>query len=543
MFVEYESEVEEETAQVKALLEKLRIDAEVLVFWLACGKLNTYELIINGANNDIDWDIIVNEALRDEEWWDELQILRGRGEQMTSSQEMSQLAHIFDSTAGRPGVYNPHEEVQLRRPSMADMSDLQKKPPISALARMGVSMGIHTQHLHDDVLLESSSESESEDEPSSDDDMAYSLSAAVDDGNTDNSTSASQPLLAGLLRRRSGRRSTASSSWTGIRFAGNPEITQIRPEITGVYGTISEPALPVTEEGLRPASPKDAQAAIPVISRQLASPASATSPAGRIASIQPEAFPRFDGDEQMPGHVSPGSTENREATKSLRPALSRQSSGVKFSSRPVPQTQVTTEGDSSRIAFAAASNTLDTPKPAERPSFSRQSSTGKFSSRPVPGTKVTGDEENPRTISFADTPTYHSQSAAQSRHHSRSGSQYSNFGQGDASVNIESLLQSYRLDQQQIPGDEGGSSYATQGFALSFNDLPSRAQHLILNELMRQNSNDTAVLMTTLPVPSAGTSSDEEATVQYLSDIEVLCNELPPTLMVLSNNMTVTVNL
>jgi len=88
-----------------------------------------------------------------------------------------------------------------------------------------------------------------------------------------------------------------------------------------------------------------------------------------------------------------------------------------------------------------------------------------------------------------------------------------------------------------------GSPYSTQGLALSFNDLPSRAQHLILNELMRRNSADTAVLMTTLPVPSEGTCLDEETTIRYLSDIEVLCNELPPILMVLSNSMTVTVNL
>jgi potassium/chloride transporter 9 len=90
---------------------------------------------------------------------------------------------------------------------------------------------------------------------------------------------------------------------------------------------------------------------------------------------------------------------------------------------------------------------------------------------------------------------------------------------------------------------ETGSPYSTQGLALSFNDLPSRAQHLILNELMRQNSRDTAVIMSTLPIPAEGTSHDNAATVQYLSDVEVLCNELPPTLMVLSNNMTVTVSI
>jgi potassium/chloride transporter 9 len=220
--------------------------------------------------------------------------------------------------------------------------------------------------------------------------------------------------------------------------------------------------------------------------------------------------------------------------------MSRQSSGVRFSSRPVPETQITDEGGASKISFAAT--------PAlERPSFSRQSSAGRFSSRPVPETRTASDGGNQRTISFAEQPVYHPASASHSRHHSRQGSQYSNFGEGDASLNISGLLQSYRFEQQTPPqfdeGEGAGAPYSTQGLSLSFNDLPSRAQHLILNELMRRNSADTAVLMTTLPVPREGTCMDDTATIQYLSDIEVLCNELPPTLMVLSNSMTVTVNL
>ncbi|KAJ9161212.1 Solute carrier family 12 member 3 [Coniochaeta hoffmannii] len=113
--------------------------------------------------------------------------------------------------------------------------------------------------------------------------------------------------------------------------------------------------------------------------------------------------------------------------------------------------------------------------------------------------------------------------------------------EGDAQLNISELLSSYAFDRRNTSGS--GSSYSTQGLALSFNDIPSRAQHLILNELLRQNSHETAVLFTTLPIPGEGTCQSEAASIQYLSDIEVLCNELPPVLLVLSNNMTVTVSL
>jgi potassium/chloride transporter 9 len=84
---------------------------------------------------------------------------------------------------------------------------------------------------------------------------------------------------------------------------------------------------------------------------------------------------------------------------------------------------------------------------------------------------------------------------------------------------------------------------AQQAIPLSFNDLPCRAQHLILNELIRQQSDDTAVVFTTLPSPMEGTCDSETESVKYISDLEVLCQGLPPVLLVHSNSMTVTMNL
>lgn len=94
------------------------------------------------------------------------------------------------------------------------------------------------------------------------------------------------------------------------------------------------------------------------------------------------------------------------------------------------------------------------------------------------------------------------------------------------------------------PSAAQASGYpSSQSTPLSFNDLPCRAQHLILNELMQKHSKDTAVLFTTLPSPVEGTCENEEDCVGYLSDLEVLWNGLPPVLMVHSNSMTVTMNL
>jgi potassium/chloride transporter 9 len=88
-----------------------------------------------------------------------------------------------------------------------------------------------------------------------------------------------------------------------------------------------------------------------------------------------------------------------------------------------------------------------------------------------------------------------------------------------------------------------GGFPAQQSVPLSFNDLPSRAQHLILNELMAQHSLQAAVLFTTLPSPVEGTCDSEAESITYLSDVEVLCMNLPPILLVHSNTVTVTMSL
>ncbi|KAK9369527.1 amino acid permease-domain-containing protein [Lipomyces kononenkoae] len=78
---------------------------------------------------------------------------------------------------------------------------------------------------------------------------------------------------------------------------------------------------------------------------------------------------------------------------------------------------------------------------------------------------------------------------------------------------------------------------------LSFNDLPARAQHLILNDLMGTQSREAAVLFATLPAPMANTYKSEEESIAYLEELDLWCKDLPPTLLVHSQSVTVTMAL
>ena len=519
VFVEYENEVHEEKARVIALLEKLRIDAQVKVFCLASGELVTYELIINGVGLDIDWEIIVNETLKEEQWWDELQMFRGRAEDITSSQEANHLSHIWDSTSGRPGVYNPHEEnLEQRRASTVDVADIPKRPAIGMLSRMGVHMGIHTHHLHDEALEESMSDSGSEGEQQysadTDEEMEYGFTSPMDD-RVVNPNTANQPLLSSHRGRQGSRFSSHDAS-----------------DLTATsYGTMSSSA---TVKGPAPNS----------LLENVAEYQSHQEDDSETSS-HPGAFPTLgtpDNSDPSPATIRPrplsparedGLRLSCDGTSTPgRPNLSRQSSAVRFSSRPVPVTKITTEAEGSTIGFALSSDSSSETTP--RPVYSRQSSTTNPLGRLVPQHQYSSKGAEGDNVSLASRADQQSSSAGPSRYHSR---------QNSFRADIPEALERKRLVSLLEEEHEPSSAYTAHGVELSFNELPSRAQHLILNDLMRSSSKDTAVILTTLPIPSEGTSRDEQATIQYLSDVEVLCNKLPPTLMVLSNSMTVTVSI
>lgn len=75
---------------------------------------------------------------------------------------------------------------------------------------------------------------------------------------------------------------------------------------------------------------------------------------------------------------------------------------------------------------------------------------------------------------------------------------------------------------------------------LVFNDLPSRAQHLILNDMMTQLSHHSDLIFSTLPLPALGTHKDQEASLLYVEDLHIWLKGLPPTMLINSQTMTVT---
>jgi solute carrier family 12 (potassium/chloride transporters), member 9 len=76
---------------------------------------------------------------------------------------------------------------------------------------------------------------------------------------------------------------------------------------------------------------------------------------------------------------------------------------------------------------------------------------------------------------------------------------------------------------------------------VTFNQLPNKAQYLILNELIRTNSSaSTSVVLTALPAPEVGTSQDANRSLRYLQHLENLFSGGPPVLGVHAKQLTMT---
>jgi potassium/chloride transporter 9 len=505
VFVEYESDVEEERGRVKSLLENLRIEAEVLVFWLASGDLSTYEIIVNGASPGKEAEEEVEEGLKGQDWWDEIQKIRGRRGETSAIEDLSEIASIFtDGTMWPEASFQQGprgERIQRFLGLRRLLKKSKRKHTMSGITKLGVSLGMRTHRLSDSVVQQhATTGSASEDSGSESDDE--SDSDAITDGNSDDANlgrespasegdiddfesddASPTPNVQKIRRRRSHgdsmRGPPPSKRSTGEKAINFPERPSRRPLLT-------EPRTTVSTTGAAP------------------------PPAAPAMDL---TFKRSESPNRKPPSIS-----------NLSASLKANSEGS--CSKPASLKEV----DKTQIKLEASSNTRPPSVHSERPTLSRHVSQPKFSSKPVPIARVATEDGPGPSIMFTDTPS-------PPNRRNRLPSAYQPNSSFPDHVSEVSENAPYPTQPRR------GSMYSTQALPISFNDLPCRAQHLILNQLMRSKSEHTAVMFTTLPSPVEGTSKSVEASAGYLSDLEVLCRGCPPVLMVHSNSMTVTMSL
>ena len=441
VFVEYETDIVEERGRVEALLEKLRIEAQVIVFSLVASGLKSYQIIVNGDTSPTvanAWDN-VNSILHEDAWWHTIQNFR-RSCRESDCRGRSSKTKSFGTVPSWPTPSLQEGGQRVVSQSLHGLKKLMessKRRRRRSVVGLNVNLGMKTHRLLDSWVRYHSDTSE---DSSSSEENGY------------------EPYL-------------------------SDSDNENTPDESAAVGLAGVPATQAEEPQTSSRQSKHRQE--PPSLRPLRHCPSANLP-----------------------HVS---TEPGEPAASVD-ALE---SDVRADLSPGPAITITDDGGTATDAATL-----------QRPSAYQSVSSNRFSSFPIPEASINPVEETGPSIMFSDSSSMSPDRPPQEAH--RRESIYT------------------RTSPSSTPT---GSKRPASGFPerasipLSFNDLPCRAQHLILNELIAQQSQETAVIFTTLPSPIEGTCLDDSASEAYVSDMDVLCQGLPPCLLVHSNSMTVTMNL
>jgi potassium/chloride transporter 9 len=467
VFVEYESDVEEERERVTTLLRNLRIQAKVLVFWLASGDLKMYEVVVNGKD-DGDLDEIAKDidySLEDERWWQDIKKLR-QPVDMSASQELAQATDLLEAITQWPSATFQYGRRETR------------PKRFSALQRMLLkAKGRATSgEIRDSESLKSSNgdEDDADDEAMGSESEAAISGSNFDEYDLDVSSEENDGGRSSRLGISSRRAKATTSGERSSFFTRKLDLRRAlwKGSQSSAKFNLADDERP-TSGTVTPYKPHSDAAASDI------------------------AILRAGGTRSVASSSSRHSTSSRDR---VVPAIDDHSQ-PKFTSKTLPRTAVASdEAPGPSIMF------VDTPSPATAKKTDPMVEASPSASQPDTA------QASPLRVSATNSPV--------------------------PSTNATNLPPVSPYTSSPASGFP-----AQQAIPLSFNDLPCRAQHLILNELMRQQSEDTAVVFTTLPSPMEGTCDSESESVKYISDLEVLCQGLPPILLVHSNSMTVTMNL
>lgn len=510
VFVELEEDVEEERSRINVLLERLRIKAEVLVMCLSSGDIEAYEIIVRGKKDQTGR---VTNVLSNLDWWQELQEARLEYEKTYGIiPDLSKPGTIpsgrLETLFNNPdNAYSLQDNGLTLSPSAFSKilkNQRQRRHTVSSLQQMGISFSMHTNKLLKSQMKHATDFFRDDvDEYSSESDSAFTSTES------DSLSSSMQDLLA-----------TRHGSKGGLSLLDNSHNSNVTDRFPkGTKKTSST-------TGLEPLNfdKKNVSDGVSGPPESLLGSSSLTSGIAAGASSSTLAT----GGGYSSGYASDTSA-SRSGTSTPNTTGSRKNkSRPNFSGQAMPNTTVK-EIDDGRPTIMFDKSTQKKKKPLDKRNVTFETSAKE--STPLIGHK---------SPSYESTNPSNEDRGEEIKNEEATIGLFKNgyqFGSSNGDVRNSSINEENEDVEDDDDDDEDDDD---QGAYLSFNDLPADAQHLILNDLMRKNSEDTAVIFSTLPAPSLGTHLSEEDSYQYVESLEVWCQNLPPTLLLHSQTITVT---
>ncbi|CUM65164.1 uncharacterized protein PRCAT00002792001 [Priceomyces carsonii] len=510
-FVEREQEVDEERGRLKKLLSELRIQGEIKIVCLDDGSLNSYNFLVKGYSktleNQAEFDRI-NFILQKDQWWKNLCEARAALKEFErqKSRKKSSGNKYIEKT---PSVFNPLNLGNSPKnssdvPPMSAGLKNNRRYTISNLHEQGLSLSFNMksqktnqffnyQNPLDDSSSSSSSESETDNGYDSEaTDQNYVTAPSVQAAETpkhDKIEENKSPLNTFNLRYGTKNRSNLSIDNMSIRSSRS----NLRPNFLSYKIPQSQIKSDENDE------PDDNKPSIRFIDDDDAKESSDNDEEGQIDDKSP-LFLKSD--------ISNLETKFDGNAKKLE-----KSSAKKLKEKPSkPPSIITSSG---KII-----ERIKTPK------FLQD------------GEDDGDDEADDRDINKDKLGKKHADSCDPERGHKKNvtpvqGLKHTGETSADDDMPEEEQLSISRKQLQ----DELKE--------LSFNDLPAKGQHLILNELIKLHSplSQTAVIFSTLPAPSIGTHLDSQDSLDYTRNLALWLENLPPIVLVNSQMVTVTTDL
>lgn len=569
VFVEFEEDVEEERSRINVLLERLRIKAQVIVKCLSDGTIEAYEVIVRGKK---DTSGKIEQVLRGNEWWEELQDARREYESKYGDNASARLGAFRSKRAG--SIINNNENILVPPPSTNNTASGENDGPlpvpttvkristeyvpsaendeifsrllknqkkrrhtVSELQQMGVSFSMQTNNLMKsqmkfatDVFCD-----ELDDESSSSSSSEYD-SAIL----SDSDLSSINDLLAPKPKKRA-----MTQGFLPLLPKGDGDSDKVVPSVldTEHHSVTVDDRFPKGKKKTNTDfSTYDLGQSSNFHKVQVQSDASSSSP----LSVSVEKSPSPNSSSSLISNAINNNTLNTTSATSLAPPGSGYSSesrsgtttpgsssvvGKKSKSRPnftgvaIPHTTVEELDDGRPTIMFNDSEEKQRKKKPRNVSFdvknNHNSSSGTLSTLKKSSTEESSDRGHDLSIAEANIGINQAAAAAAAPSSDSSASDNEENDDGD--------------------DDESGSCSSSDDCSyLSFNDLPANAQHVILNNLMQSSSKDTVVIFSTLPAPQIGTHLSKEDSLAYVESLEIWTQDLPPIILLHSQTMTVT---
>ncbi|EPQ28496.1 uncharacterized protein PFL1_03799 [Pseudozyma flocculosa PF-1] len=558
VFVEHPAEIEDERRRIRSLLDNLRIPASLRVFCLSDPSVTTYQAIVLGQKPIFD---DIEAALRGDPWWEALKQLR---------RESEKRAKAAAKRASQPSAQAiPSPGPESRKQSKKEQRILGVSLPAEHLAfhKQNIRLGLAHPRARRLDAESDTDETDFSDDSDFEDELAL---LSEDDDWLDEARSRSG---AGVGLRRS---STVTAG-----MSGRSSRPSRRPRAYSLGGSAGLPDDPISQPLLSTSTGTEATVGRSVGSYgSLSSSQRTATPANVKGAVLPSASGHVDSEHASsaafnPAYASVGSTiVSTDSSDTPRASLPRDELH--------PSPFAASVGHAGREGNGHGSEDQDrTLKASDRARMQEQLQQGDQAARSGPASRrssISSDADgsglslrgSPSSSSDAEPATSTrrargpSASASGKRVRKASGSvRRASSSSAHGRARSEELPTSSgpanssaprRASRSRRPGSGSrpvssasiASSIpaAAEGIRISFNELPNKAQYLILNELIRSNSSAaTSVVLTALPAPEPGTSRDEMRSLRYLEHLESLFTGGPPVLGVHAKTLTMTMSL